>query len=377
MRPVCRWPTVSRVFAPDIDDAVLFAYAEVAGSAADADMVILRLATPLDHRPTRSSRATSTPGRSTCPSTAGADPRDARWRGPTVVVSGPRATGGHPRDRGRGRRGGWRLRVERPAPCSTCSSAVPARRTTAVPAAALDGRRSLRRPRPAASLRRSPSSTFGHRSDAIPTPHVQQKATSCHDMTDPSSSRPPPTRDCSTCCRQLTLEEKVLCSPGTTSGRPGRWRRSDCAGCSLRRPVRGPRRGVGRARPLAQPAVGHRARSSWDPQIARRYGNVAAVEARRKGVDIVLGPTINLHRSPLGGRHFECFSEDPVLTAELAAAYVTGVQENGVAATPKHYIANDFETDRFTADVESTSGRCASCTCSPSRRRSSRPAAGP
>lgn len=91
--------------------------------------------------------------------------------------------------------------------------------------------------------------------------------------------------------------------------------------------------------------------SSWDPSIARRYGNAAAVEARRKGVDIVLGPTINLHRSPLGGRHFECFSEDPVLTADLAAAYVIGMQENGVAATPKHYIANDFETDRFNVDV--------------------------
>lgn len=91
--------------------------------------------------------------------------------------------------------------------------------------------------------------------------------------------------------------------------------------------------------------------SSWDPGIARRYGAAAAVEARRKGVDVVLGPTINLHRSPLGGRHFECFSEDPVLTAELAAAYVSGVQDNGVGATPKHYIANDFETDRFTVDV--------------------------
>jgi len=91
--------------------------------------------------------------------------------------------------------------------------------------------------------------------------------------------------------------------------------------------------------------------AAWDPAIARRYGNVAAVEARRKGVDVVLGPTINLHRSPLGGRHFEAFSEDPVLTAKLAAAYVEGVQENGVGATPKHYIANDFETDRFTADV--------------------------
>jgi beta-glucosidase len=92
--------------------------------------------------------------------------------------------------------------------------------------------------------------------------------------------------------------------------------------------------------------------SSWDPALARRYGNVAAVEARRKGVDAVLGPTINLHRSPLGGRHFEAFSEDPVLTAELAAAYVAGMQENGVGATPKHYIANDYETERFTASTE-------------------------
>ena len=91
--------------------------------------------------------------------------------------------------------------------------------------------------------------------------------------------------------------------------------------------------------------------ASWDPDIARRYGAVAAVEARRKGVDVVLGPTINLHRSPLGGRHFEAFSEDPVLTTELAAAYVTGMQDNGVGATPKHYIANDAETDRFTVNV--------------------------
>ncbi|QUH04163.1 glycoside hydrolase family 3 C-terminal domain-containing protein [Saccharopolyspora erythraea] len=91
--------------------------------------------------------------------------------------------------------------------------------------------------------------------------------------------------------------------------------------------------------------------SAWDTGIAARYGAIAAVEARRKGVDVVLGPTINLHRSPLGGRHFEAFSEDPLLTARLAAAYVRGLQDNGVGATPKHYVANDFETDRFTVDV--------------------------
>jgi len=91
--------------------------------------------------------------------------------------------------------------------------------------------------------------------------------------------------------------------------------------------------------------------SSWDLEIAARYGACAAGEARRKDVDVVLGPTINLHRSPLGGRHFEAFSEDPLLTGDLAAAYVRGVQDHGVGATPKHYAANDFETERFTADV--------------------------
>jgi beta-glucosidase len=91
--------------------------------------------------------------------------------------------------------------------------------------------------------------------------------------------------------------------------------------------------------------------STWDPAIADRLGAASALEARRKDVDVVLGPTINLHRSPLGGRHFEAFSEDPVLTAELAAGYVAGVQRNGVGATPKHYVANNSETDRFTVDV--------------------------
>lgn len=92
--------------------------------------------------------------------------------------------------------------------------------------------------------------------------------------------------------------------------------------------------------------------ASWDAGLAYRYGAAAAAEARAKDVDVVLGPTINLHRSPLGGRHFECFSEDPELSGELAAAYVAGLQDNGVAACPKHYIANDSETDRFTVDVE-------------------------
>ncbi|MDQ0730911.1 beta-glucosidase family protein [Arthrobacter sp. B1I2] len=90
--------------------------------------------------------------------------------------------------------------------------------------------------------------------------------------------------------------------------------------------------------------------ATWSVETARRYGQVLGQEARRKGVHAVLGPTINLHRSPLGGRHFECMSEDPRLTATMAAGYVAGVQSMGVGATPKHYLANESETERFTSN---------------------------
>ncbi|NUS07701.1 MAG: glycosyl hydrolase [Nonomuraea sp.] len=94
--------------------------------------------------------------------------------------------------------------------------------------------------------------------------------------------------------------------------------------------------------------------ATWDVGLVRRVGALLAQEARRKGVHVLLAPTINLHRSPLGGRHFECFSEDPYLTGEIGAAYVEGVQSGGVATTPKHFVANDFETDRFTVNVKVT-----------------------
>ncbi|MRH90748.1 glycosyl hydrolase [Nocardia sp. SYP-A9097] len=92
--------------------------------------------------------------------------------------------------------------------------------------------------------------------------------------------------------------------------------------------------------------------ATWDPSLLNEIGALIAAEARRKNVYAVLGPTINLHRSPLGGRHFESFSEDPVLTGEMAAAYVRAVQEHGVSACPKHYVANDSETERFSVDVQ-------------------------
>lgn len=91
--------------------------------------------------------------------------------------------------------------------------------------------------------------------------------------------------------------------------------------------------------------------ATWDPSLAARAGLALAREARRKGVHVLLAPTVNLHRSPLGGRHFECYSEDPLLTGAIGAGYVSGVQEGGVATTVKHFVANDAETERFTVDV--------------------------
>ncbi|MCT4352848.1 glycoside hydrolase family 3 C-terminal domain-containing protein [Streptomyces sp. Je 1-79] len=90
--------------------------------------------------------------------------------------------------------------------------------------------------------------------------------------------------------------------------------------------------------------------AAWDPALARRAGRLLAQEARRKGVDVVLAPTVNLHRSPLGGRHFEAYSEDPYLTGAIGTGYVQGVQDGGVGTTVKHFVANDAETDRFTVD---------------------------
>jgi beta-glucosidase len=91
--------------------------------------------------------------------------------------------------------------------------------------------------------------------------------------------------------------------------------------------------------------------ATWDPELVRELTAALGAEARGKGVDILLAPTINIMRTPLSGRGFECFSEDPELTARIAVAYVTGVQSAGVAATVKHYVGNDSETERWTYDA--------------------------
>ncbi|KIP12792.1 glycoside hydrolase family 3 protein [Phlebiopsis gigantea 11061_1 CR5-6] len=90
--------------------------------------------------------------------------------------------------------------------------------------------------------------------------------------------------------------------------------------------------------------------SSFDVQLAAEVGKALADECHAKGCHVLLGPTVNTQRSPLGGRGFESFSEDPHLNGTIAAAYVNGLQSKGVAATIKHFATNDQEFERFSID---------------------------
>ncbi|MFJ2235048.1 beta-glucosidase [Streptomyces sp. NPDC087859] len=91
--------------------------------------------------------------------------------------------------------------------------------------------------------------------------------------------------------------------------------------------------------------------AAWDEDTAYEAGRLMGLKAREMGIHVLLAPTVNLHRSPLGGRHFECYSEDPHLTARTTVGFVKGVQSTGVAATVKHFVANDSETERMTYDA--------------------------
>jgi len=92
--------------------------------------------------------------------------------------------------------------------------------------------------------------------------------------------------------------------------------------------------------------------STWNTALVEEVGAALGEEALSKGARVLLGPTVNLHRSPLNGRNFECYSEDPYLSARLAVAYIRGVQSKGVSATVKHFVGNDSEFERMTISSE-------------------------
>ncbi|NLA27075.1 MAG: glycoside hydrolase family 3 protein, partial [Firmicutes bacterium] len=92
--------------------------------------------------------------------------------------------------------------------------------------------------------------------------------------------------------------------------------------------------------------------SSWNPELLTEVGQAIAEECLEQGVSTLLGPGVNIKRTPLCGRNFEYFSEDPYLSGELAAAFITGVEEKGIAASIKHYAVNSQEYRRLTISSE-------------------------
>jgi beta-glucosidase-like glycosyl hydrolase len=88
--------------------------------------------------------------------------------------------------------------------------------------------------------------------------------------------------------------------------------------------------------------------ATWNPELIRRVGQALGEETRERGCAIILGPCVNIHRSPLGGRNFESFSEDPHLSSRLTVAYIKGVQSRNVGASVKHFALNNSEYQRMT-----------------------------
>ena len=161
---------------------------------------------------------------------------------------------------------------------------------------------------------------------------------------------------------RLTVEEKAALCLGSDFWRTAPVPRlgipaimvSDGPHGLRRQPDEGDHVGIGGSVPATCFPTAAALGSSWDPELARRVGEALGRECRDQGVAVLLGPGINIKRSPLCGRNFEYFSEDPLIAGVLGAAMVVGVQSHGVGTSVKHYAVNNQETDRLrvSADVD-------------------------
>ncbi|MFI6298952.1 glycoside hydrolase family 3 C-terminal domain-containing protein [Nonomuraea sp. NPDC050790] len=159
---------------------------------------------------------------------------------------------------------------------------------------------------------------------------------------------------------RLTLAERAALTSGESLWRTQAIERAGIRSITLsdgphgvrRQPDGGDHLGVGHSTPATcfPPAVA--LGSSWDPELVRTVGEALGRESRAMDVQVLLGPGVNIKRSPLCGRNFEYFSEDPRLSGVLGAALVLGIQSQGVGAAVKHFAANNQETDRMRISAE-------------------------
>jgi len=169
-------------------------------------------------------------------------------------------------------------------------------------------------------------------------------------MSEPAPATPHTPADPEALLATLTLEQAVQLLAGHDS-----WHTVELPGIPPMRCSDGPAgvRGTSWNGPAsASFPCGSALGATFDPELVEEVGRALGREARSKGAHVLLAPTVNLHRTPVGGRNFECMSEDPLLTARLAVAYVRGVQSEGVAACIKHFVANDTEFERMTISSE-------------------------
>lgn len=158
--------------------------------------------------------------------------------------------------------------------------------------------------------------------------------------------------------RELTLEERAQLLAGESHWKTHAAPSADIPSLFLSDGPHGLRKqegaqdcmGIAESRPATCFPTASALACSFDPELVERVGAAISEEARRQGVDVVLGPGVNIKRHPLCGRNFEYFSEDPVVSGELGAAMVRGIQSRGVGACLKHFAANSQEHARMVSD---------------------------
>lgn len=151
---------------------------------------------------------------------------------------------------------------------------------------------------------------------------------------------------------QLTLDEKLLLCAGADAWHTHAIPRVGIPAVKVTDGPNGARGGTFGENTSACFPCGTAMGATWDPDLVREAAAAIGQEARSKQATVQLAPTVNIHRHPLAGRNFECYSEDPFLSARMAVAFVQGVQSQGVAATVKHFVCNDSEFERMTISSE-------------------------